>query len=176
MKEFKPAIRFVLIFLVSYLIGNLAYGLWINSLLGTPDFLTVLVSKNTSSILNSFGFSTMPALSETSPVVFMKSGGKNILNIYEGCNGVNVMIVFVSFLFAFNEKIKALSWFVPVGVIIIHFFNLIRIVWLFRLAISGSHYFYYFHKYFFTAIIYVVVFSLWGVWIAYAGQTKKNNS
>ena len=54
------------------------------------------------------------------PTTQLICDGKSVLAIYEGCNGINVMIIFVAFLVAFGPLNKALLWFVPVGLIILH--------------------------------------------------------
>ena len=87
------------------------------------------------------------------------------MNIYEGCNAINVVIVFVAFMFAFSGPAKKLSWFIPLGIGIIYIANLLRVGLLFWVAQHYQRYFYYLHKYIFTALIYLVVLVLWGVWI-----------
>lgn len=175
MKEVKPALRFVLIFLSVYLLGNWGYGIWIESLGDRPDFVTSLVSRQVSGLLSLGGYDQVNYTHDASePVVLLRSGEQVILRVYEGCNGINVIIVFVSFVFAFafKDRTKSWIWFIPVGILIIHFFNLARVVWLYTLAFSASHYFHYFHKYVFTAIIYAVVFLLWWLWVIYGGHTR----
>jgi exosortase/archaeosortase family protein len=65
-------------------------------------------------------------------------------------------------------------WFIPAGLIVIHIFNLGRISLLYFVAQRYEEYFYLFHKYFFTAIIYVVVFLLWALWVLkFVGVGRK---
>lgn len=163
--EFKPAIRFLLIFIGIYIGGNVVYGLWINSFDGTPDTMTYSVTKQTAAVLNTAGYGLNAMRNTQGPTVFLRNENKTILNIYEGCNGINVMIVFVSFLLAFGGSARKLSWFAPAGLVIIHLANIARIVLLYFVAIEFSNYFYYVHKYVFTAIIYLIVFLLWAIWV-----------
>lgn len=163
-KEFRPAFLFLAKFLAIYFIGNLIYGIFIESFRDKPDPLTWSATKQSAVVLNLIGFETSAVINPLAPTVFLKENNKTVLNVYEGCNGVNVMIVFVAFLFAFRGSLRTLLWFLPLGILVIHAANLARICLLFYSAIYNEQYFYYFHKYFFTAILYLIVFILWGFW------------
>lgn len=164
-KEFKPAFLFLARFLGIYIAGNLIYGLYIESLGPHPDWLTSTATHQTSLFLNWCGEQTSADVNPYGPTVFLNIPGDTVLNVFEGCNGLNVMIVFVAFIVAFGGRRKAMWWFVPSGLLIIHLANIARIALLYVTALQYEDYFYYIHKYFFTAILYVIVFCLWGLWI-----------
>lgn len=165
MKELKPALRFLGIFLGLYLGLNVVYGLWISSYGTTADHATWLVSKQTSGILNLFGEETTLAPNPVLPSVSIMIGQRSALNVFEGCNSLNVMIVFISFVLAFGGNRKKLAWFIPLGLFLIYLINLVRVVGLFYVAEYWQSYFYYVHKYAFTGIIYLFVLFLWWIWI-----------
>ena len=173
LKEFKPALIFLGKFLALYFVGNILYGLYVESYDQQPDGITGVVTAQTSWLLNVIGYETHYGNVPGAPKIALSEAGEVVLNVYEGCNGINVMIVFISFLFAFGGPGKALSIFLPAGLLIIHLFNLLRIALLFVLAINDSRQFYYYHKYFFTAILYVVVFTLWALWVVRFNE-KRN--
>jgi exosortase family protein XrtF len=172
-KEFKPAFRFLFVFLGLYLVANVIYGLWIESYAYRPDPATWEVTRQTSKVLNLLGYHTAADGNTQGPTAFLSNDVKVILTTYEGCNGINVMIVFVAFLAAFGGALKKLSWFLPLGMVLIHLSNLARIVLLYVVAVGYHHYFYYVHKYVFTAAIYVMVFALWIVWVRINGNQKE---
>src|SRR5258706_1124407 len=172
-KEFKPAFRFLFIFVGLYLAGNIVYGLWIESYAYLPDPGTREVTRQTSNVLNVLGYHTTSTENTQGPTAFISNDVRIILTMYEGCNGINVMIVFVAFLAAFGGSLKKLSWFLPVGIVLIHLSNLARIALLYFVAVGYHHYFYYVHKYVFTAAIYVMVFALWIVWVKINGNQKE---
>jgi len=173
-KEFKPAIRFLLIFVGLYFIGNLIYGLYISSKGNAPDEMTNLIAHQSAWILNNvFGYEVSAILNDAGPTVFLRAGQDVVLNVFEGCNGINVFIVFIAFLIAFNGNSKRLLWFIPAGILILHLFNLLRIVFLYWTAIRFHSYFYYVHKYIFTGVIYAVVFILWIIWVYQLNDRKK---
>ncbi|MCB0494203.1 MAG: exosortase family protein XrtF [Cyclobacteriaceae bacterium] len=163
--DFKPALRFLLIFLSVYFVLNLLYGIWIEALGTRPDVVTHWVSSQSAAIVRTLGWEAQAVPNPDGPTIRMVSGDRVILNVFEGCNGLNVIIVFLAFVLAFGGSFKKMLWFIPLGVLVIHSFNLFRILLLYFLASNNSTYFYYFHKYFFTAVIYLAVFFLWWLWI-----------
>ena len=173
LSEFRPALIFLGKFLAIYFAGNILYGLYVESHDNTPDPVTHLVTAQTSWLLNVTGYDTGIADVPGSPKVALKQSGDVVLNVFEGCNGINVMIVFVAFLIAFGGPLKVLAWFLPLGLLIIHTFNLFRVSLLFYLAERSSTQFYYYHKYFFTATLYLVVFGLWALWIFHLNEKRR---
>lgn len=165
LREFKPALFFLGKFLAIYLLGNVLYGLFIESYGNRPDPLTAEVTEQTCWILNTLGETASMEYAQTNPFVALQSGGETVVSIFEGCNGVNVLIIFLAFLFAFGGSRFDMIWFGALGIMVVHLVNLGRIIFLYFIAQNNPANFYYFHKYFFTAILYVVVFTLWVFWI-----------
>jgi exosortase family protein XrtF len=172
LREFKPSFVFLGIFLAVYFIGNTIYALYIESYGTKPDQITRFVAVQSSSILNLMGNSTTINDANERATVALKNEQHTVLDVFEGCNGLNVMIVFVAFLIAYNRSSVQLFWFIPAGLLLIHLFNLFRIVLLYYLADSNSRHFYYYHKYIFTATLYLIVFVLWGTWIKLLDDRK----
>lgn len=165
LKEFKPALLFLGKFLAIYFVGNILYGIYIESRGNRPDSITRMVTAQTAWLLDGVRYQTGVEDHPDQPKVMLKNDGVRVLSVYEGCNGINVIIVFIAFLFAFGGPAKLLSVFLLLGVLVIHGFNLLRIGLLFYLALNDSQQFYYYHKYFFTATLYLVVFALWALWV-----------
>jgi exosortase family protein XrtF len=171
-KEFRPTLLFLAKFLAFYFLSNILYGLWIESYGNSPDPFTILVTQNISSILNWMDFDTFVGSSKTQPYVLLFHHSTVILSVFEGCNGLNVMFVFASFLFAFGPMRLFTFYYFIGGIVIIHVVNLLRIGLLYWLALNNSTQFYYFHKYFFTATLYMVVFLMWSLWIFKINDSK----
>lgn len=165
MQEFKPALIFISIFLGLYFGLNVAYGIWIESFHTQPDSLTQVITRQTVTLLNACGEATTTQVAADKPSVAILKSGRKVIGVYEGCNSLNVMIVFVAFVAAFRGKRKTAAWFIPLGLVLIYLTNLLRVALLYLIAAYWSGYFYYFHKYLFTAFIYLVVFGLWLWWM-----------
>ena len=175
-KEFKPAIRFLLVFLAIYFVGNIGYGLYIESFGERADYITLWVGKQSVACIAMFDDEVTSAPGVGRPTLQLQKGNHTVVNFFEGCNGVNVMIVFVAFIAAFRGSLKAMAWFIPLGLLLIHFFNLNRIGLLFLSAQHNPQLFYYFHKYIFTAFIYAIVFLLWLIWVMKVASPKSVQS
>src|SRR5687767_7016029 len=106
LKEFKPSLMFLGKFLAIYFAGNILYGLYIESY-EQADSVTRLVTAQTSWCLDLTGYNTSIEDVGDQPKIAMKEKGDVALYVFEGCNGLNVMIVFVAFLFAFGGSPKS---------------------------------------------------------------------
>ncbi len=165
-RDNQPALKFLGLFLGVYLVSNVLYGFYIEWSYPRADQVTIWVSNQSSTLINLLlGRETTSVLSLVSPVTLILENGKTTLRIYEGCNGINVMIVFVAFLLSFGGFSKRGSLFILLGILIIHLANLYRIAMLFWVARHYETYFYYVHKYVFTAALYVIVLGLWWMWV-----------
>jgi exosortase family protein XrtF len=164
-KEFMPTILFLAKFVGIYLVGNFLYGLYVTAYQPSPDPATRWVTDQTAVVLTACGWPSTTEDSSRKATTNLIHDGKKILAVYEGCSGINVMIIFVAFLIAFGPLTKQLFWFIPLGLLIIHFMNLARIALLFWVSIYQKDYMYFMHKYFFTVILYVVIFALWIWWV-----------
>jgi exosortase family protein XrtF len=173
LKEFGPSIAFLAKFIILYLVLNLLYGFYINSYDPYPDPVTTIVAEQTSAVLALFGEENQTYAQNSKTGVWISSPERSVLSVYEGCNGLNVFIIFFSFLLAYGKPRKALIWFIPLGAVVIHVFNLARIGLLYHVTLYYPDLTYFTHKYLFTAIIYGVIFLLWLLWVLKIYPAKK---
>ncbi len=164
-KKYGIVLKFVTKFLVIYFVGNLVYSLYISYYYPDADPLTVEVARQLSKLLNIYYDQTSLRIRPERPFVGLLLNDQEKLNLFEGCNGLNVAIVFFSFLLAYGPVNRSLLIFSIAGLILIHLSNLLRLSLLFWVAIELPHHFFFMHKYFFTLVIYLIVFMLWFVWI-----------
>jgi exosortase family protein XrtF len=165
LKEFKPTILFLVKFIGIYVVANLLYGIYVTAYSPGPDPITSLVSRQTAVALGVCGWPSTTIDNEKKPTTLLNHEGRSVLAIYEGCNGVNIMIIFVAFLFAFGPIGKPLWIFALVGILMIHLMNLLRISLLFWVVLYLPDFVYFVHKYLFTAMLFIFVFVLWIVWV-----------
>ena len=131
LKEFKPTILFLVKFIGIYLVANLLYGIYVTAYSPGPDPITSLASRQTAVALGICGWPSTTFDNDKKPTTLLIHEGRNVLAVYEGCNGVNIMIIFVAFLFAFGPIGKPLWIFALIGIVLIHLMNLLRISVLF---------------------------------------------
>lgn len=164
-QENKTALLFILKFVGLYLLLNTAYGFYIEFYSPLSDPLTIAVTRQAAGILSLFHEIIHAIPDPSSSYVMLQKDFQTIVNVFEGCNGINVMIVYLSFLLAFKGAWKSTIIYFFFGLVIIYCMNMVRILLLFEIAYYFPERLYFFHKYFFTGIIYVVVFIIWYFWI-----------
>lgn len=168
--EFRYALKFLGVFLGLYLILNALYGWWVESY-ERADPITCISTKQAGWILKMGGEPVEVKHKENSRSVSLIRQGDVVVNVFEGCNGINVAIVFIAFIVAFGGKFRNMLWFVPMGLFLIHLFNLGRLSGLYLVAQYLPDYFYYVHKYAFTASLYLIVLLLWLWWVEGLNKT-----
>lgn len=170
----KTVIWFLVIFLGCYISLAGGYHLYLEfaqSARYYPDFFTHLVAQQTESLLSSFGYDTGLARHSTDAAMNLHFKGYTILKVVEGCNGISVLILFVSFVLAFWAGLKKTLIFALTGSVIIYAMNVIRIALLAIGFYNYPDYQDFMHGTLFPAIIYGTVFVLWVIWVKIA--TKK---
>ena len=173
LKEFKPTILFLVKFVGIYLVSNLLYGIYVTAYSPRPDPITIIASRQTAFALGVCGWPSTTKDDEKKPTTQLIHEDRSVLAIYEGCNGINIMIIFVAFLVAFGPIGKPLLVFALAGIVIIHLMNLARIAVLFWVVLYLPDFVYFMHKYLFTAILFVIVFVLWIVWVKRFSHLKE---
>lgn len=161
----RQAIYFLLVFAGLYVALNSLYGLYITSWSPDPDPVTQLVTRQVSFVLSLFDPGIHAVGVPGSGNVAIDNNTHRVLLVFEGCNGLNVMIVFLCFLAAFRSNIRATLMFAGIGMLIIYGMNLGRVTALYFIAEKFPAYLYFFHKYLLTGLLYVVVFGLWIIWV-----------
>jgi exosortase family protein XrtF len=169
-KEFRYALRFLGTFLGLYLMLSMVYGWWVESY-DRADPATWIMTNQAGRILQIIGEPVEVKHKDNSRSVSMIRQGDVVVNVFEGCNGLNVAIVYIAFIVAFGGRSTSMFWFIPLGLFIIYLFNLGRIAGLYLVAQYLPDYFYYVHKYAFTASIYFIVFLLWLWWVEGLNKT-----
>lgn len=165
MKGQKAILIFLVKFVGLYLVLNTAYAFWADRYKPEADPLTRVVTHQTTTILNWFEDGVSVGESFNSANVPIRQDNRTIVSVFEGCNSINVIVVFLSFVIAFAGSWTKTSVFIVLGAMLIYLCNLGRVVLLFFVAKYYPNNLYFFHKYLFTAVLYGVVFILWFIWV-----------
>ena len=160
-----------------YIVLSVTYKMYLQYSDGSkfyPDYLTNLVSIQSEALLNSFGYKTQVLPHPDEPSMKVILNGQFLARIIEGCNGVSVIILFLSFIIAFAGKFKTTLFYIISGSVLIYAINLLRIV---LLTIGIYHYPEYedvLHTVIFPGIIYGLVFLLWIFWVNRFSKLKNH--
>lgn len=96
--------------------------------------------------------------------------------IGEPCNGLKVMGLFAIFIIAFQGSWKDKLWYIPMGAILIHLSNAIRVSALTIIEATHPEYLDFNHNVTFQILIYGIIFGLWYIWVARFSNLNNSKS
>ena len=155
-------------FLLTYLLLTFVYESYLSQFdvfKFENDGFTELVAEQTKEVMLFFDADARIAPNTKESAVNLFYDGKHIARIIEGCNGLSVIILFVSFIIAFSGKIKATVIYIIGGSLLIHILNVVRIALLCVLIYYFPSQKHILHGVVFPLFIYGVVFILWIIWV-----------
>ncbi len=159
----KLILKIVLLFFILYFFLLIIYNFILSA--HTPDFFTVLTSKQVTFLYNLTGFNAHYEILSNPAEIGIFSGHDWLVKIIEGCNGISVIIVFLAFIWAFPAELSRKIWYSIIGMILIWGINLLRIYVLGLIYRFYPQWFDVSHRVFFPASIYGIVILLWILWI-----------
>lgn len=163
--KFKPALRFLGVFLFAYVLFVGVYSLYLNNLSGQVDLFTKGAASASIWLLGALNFQVMGIDHPDSNSVWIYIIDKPVVRVIEGCNGVSVIILMLVFLLAFKGSNYNYFWFVPVTLASVWIFNVGRIAWLALVVNNGNGSNFDLYKSIFNGSIYLLVFLFWLWWI-----------
>jgi exosortase family protein XrtF len=140
------------------------------------DSITELVAKNTKQLLILFNADADIVKNDSEPYIRLIYNQYYIARMIEGCNGVSVIILFISFVVSFSGKIKPTLFFILGGSLIIYILNVARIASLCVLLYLFPKEEQLLHGVFFPLFIYGIVFILWVIWVNKFSLYAKNTA
>lgn len=99
--------------------------------------------------------------------------GTSGVHIARNCNGLSLFALFAGLLIVLPGKIIHKTWFIPLGISMIHFLNIFRVSMLSVLALYKPEWIAFNHKYTFTLFIYAVIFVCWMIWVNFFMHVRK---
>ncbi len=174
LKDFKPVLGILLRFIIIYLVLLFAYQFYLNSEKESGlDSFSRIIADQVSYLQNMIGYSTQLYDDIRNEQVWFYVKDQYTTRMVEGCNAVSVMILFISFVFAFYKGAKTFI-FVGIGLLLLYIMNLIRIIGLNIVMADHKEYGKMFHDFVFPAIIYGTVVLLWLIWIKFFALKNEN--
>lgn len=190
LKDFKPTVFFLLKFFGVYIVCSILYGIYIKHFDQQQppkvDGVTHFVTTNIAWVGEVLGYKTSvlqndhlnkgSEIEQTFDSFFINDA--YAISVEEGCNGLNIIILFMAFVIAFGGELKRMGLFIPAGILFIHICNIGRLLLLSIINVEwGGRAFHFFHKYGFTAVIYLAVLLLWFLWVGQlSGVLKRRHT
>lgn len=159
------------------------YFLWLMFLAFFPDFIYnfhfKLIQFQTwasAHVISLVGFSGSYITGDNNCLGHLFLNGKPSVCVGTGCSGLEMFVVYIVFLLIVNLGAwKRLLWYLPLGLIIIILFNVLRIVSLAFIYNFMPQYLDFNHKYTFVLVVYGAIFSLWYLWVSKIASKKEDD-
>jgi exosortase family protein XrtF len=166
----RGTLRFIGTFLGLYVAWMMLYE-WVLHPWGNFDRLIINDASSWAVfLLDAMGFPTFVGNSPTIRTIGID--GTHGLWIGDPCNGITLFALFTFFIIAYPGQWLHKLWFIPVGITVIHFMNVVRITALCIIVLKHPDWLDFNHTYTFQLLMYAVVFGLWYIWIRRFSKTK----
>lgn len=159
-KRYKQLLRFLLLSVLIYILWFVIYELWLHP----KEILDLYVIKSavqmSDKLLSAFGYN-IQVVDIRKIIIENKIG----VIIGDECNGLSLFALYSGFLIAFPGNLKSKFYYIPLGILVIHLINVLRISVLLLIQLYAPQYLAFNHTYTFTILIYGVIFLMWVVWV-----------
>ena len=95
--------------------------------------------------------------------IYFPNGG--YIEVEKSCSGLKQMYEWLALMLLFPGPWKHKIWYIPVGMIIIHLENILRIIVLSVVVVHWPAHWSFIHMWVMRPFYYVVIFLLWLVWV-----------
>jgi exosortase family protein XrtF len=175
--QYQPFLLFLAKFFITYIVLTFLYQGFLMSFGEYKiDSITQLVAENTKQVLTLFNADADIIKNNSEPYIRLMYNQHYVARIIEGCNGISVIILFISFVFSFSGKVRPTLLFILGGSLMIYVLNVARIAALCVLMSLFPEYEQLLHGVFFPLFIYGVVFILWVIWVNKFSLYAKNTA
>ncbi len=148
-----------------YVLWLLLYYFLIKTHTNWDFYLNYNICYLSDVLLNLFGVDTYIDIESDHVVLFMDGGNYRGIWVGDECNGFKLFSIFTIFILAFPGNIKKKAWFIPLGLVIVHLANVIRVAGLVLINNYYPKFLDFNHLYTFTVFVYGIIFLLW-YWFA----------
>lgn len=158
------------------LIGwNFVYELYIHPNTQFDRYVIDNLIFLSSILLEGLGYDLMPAPPAAQQIRTIGIDGSFGVWIGDPCNGIALFSLFLIFMLAYPGPIKKKLWYIPLGLVIIHLVNVIRISALVIIVDINPNWLDFNHNYTFYIMVYATVFALWYIWAFKIAKTEMKS-
>lgn len=98
--------------------------------------------------------------------------GSEGVKVINACLAWPIMAMFIGFIAIYPGDRKSKIWFIPTGLILIILMNALRITVMTLISYHNPDLIDFYHKYVFNAVLYMVIFILWTIWVLRYGDRR----
>jgi exosortase/archaeosortase family protein len=161
--------RAVCLFALITLFIHYSYRFWANDLEFWPIHLWM---KELHSFMTGLVFNQSTWVNRHILNIPMSLSGKTMyfpngsgMSINESCAGDKQILQFVLLMLIYPGLWKRKLWYIPLGAVIVHFTNILRVVLLALVSANKYEWWHFMHNTLLRGMFYVVIFGLWVIWV-----------
>ncbi len=156
--------RFVLFAVLLYLAWLILYEYWLHPLGILDRYMIDNIIWMSAFVLKVMGYSLIGDFPFDEGIRTIGIDGTHGVWVGDPCNGISLFALFTGFVLAYPGPIKHKLWFIPLGLLLVHLINVIRVTALTLIVYYAPEYLDFNHTYTFTLLVYGFVFFLWWLW------------
>lgn len=160
----NPFSRFLILSSILYLSWYFTYEFYLKDHTLLNEYVIDHIVRSSESILRFMGYE-LNYYDDGNLRVRLGILGSGGVVIGAPCDGIVLLALFTVFMIAYAGPLKHKAWYLPVGLLVIHWLNIGRVVALSIIVATSREWFTFNHDYTFTLFVYAVVFALWYIWI-----------
>lgn len=171
LQPFKSVILFAVILMLSNVIwkynikGDEAsqfdsvVSLWGMNISAPFVWMAHQVSHTSLWLLRFFGFNV-----SLQPGNIIAHANGNSVQIIWACTGLKQAYIFFCIIAFYRGPWMKKLWFVPLGLLVVYFFNIFRITFIIAVVEKHPEWFHFLHLYAFKYAFYLIIFLMWVLW------------
>jgi exosortase/archaeosortase family protein len=148
-----------------YVIWLITYNVLIKNYTNWDFYLNYNIAYLSIGLLDLFGFDSVMEIDSDHVIISLIDSFHKGVWVGDNCNGFKLFSIFSIFIIAYPSNWKSKMWYIPLGILVVHFANVIRIVALVLINNSNPIYLDFNHDYTFTIFVYSIIFGLWYFWL-----------
>lgn len=160
----NPVIRFITFAVLLFVGWLLLYEMWLHPAGALDKWMISQIIFQAGLILKSFGYQLMSEFPFDENFRTLGIDGGHSIWVGDPCNGLELFALFAGFVIAYPGKLVNKLFFIPLGILAIHFLNVIRVAALAIIIFYKPELLAFNHTYTFTIMVYSAVFALWYWW------------
>ena len=158
-------LQFVIVGGVSYVVWLLMYYGYIKEYTNWDYVLNENISDISIYLFDLIGYGANKEIDSDHVIVSLVNSSHRGVWVGDNCNGFKLFSIFSIFILAYPANWKSKLWFIPLGTLIVHLANIIRIMALVLINDYNPAYLDFNHDYTFTIFVYSIIFGLWYWWL-----------
>lgn len=159
-----PVFRFFAFAIILFVAWLGVYEFWLHPKGELDKWIISQIIYQSGLLLKALGFSLIAEVPFDENFRTIGIDGGHSIWVGDPCNGLELFALFAGFVIAYPGKWKNKLLFIPIGIVVIHLVNVIRVAALAYIVYLNPDWLAFNHTYTFTITVYSLVFLLWYLW------------